>query len=479
MFDSRPVADSCRMVLVLILLLMLSVLLSGVAAGELYDTTVLVGVAQTDITPQTPVRMYGYAARTTESTGIAGRLRAKALVIGDDAEPGPAVLLTVDCGAVPAAMRDEVLQRVRGRVAIRPERFVLCNSHQHSGPNLKGMNSLSGREHEHLAAYARELTDKLTAVVLDALAARRPGRLAWTQGIAAVAANRRVLRDGQWAGFGAVPEGAVDHSLPLLRVTDTQGQIVAVVVNYACHNTTLRGDFQQIHGDWAAAAQEAIEADHPDALALITIGCGADSDPHPHGTVELCERHGRTIADEVKRLLQTELQSVQPALVARTATLEIPFAPVPTLDELRGRAADSWMVQRVIEKLEQGESLPDTRPYQITTWSFGEDLAMVFLSDEVVADYALRMKRELVGDRLWITAYAHDISGYIVSKRLLAEGGYEVRNSVSTLVTYGEPESLQPAMEDRIIQQVRALLAECFAPALQTSSTTNATNQHE
>jgi hypothetical protein len=435
-----------------------------VDAGEIQGTTVSVGVAQVDITPQTPVRMYGYGARTTESTGIAGRLRAKALAIGDDAEPGPAVLLTVDCGAVPAALREEVFRRVCKHVAIRPERFVLCNSHHHSGPNLDGLDSFSGTEREHMAAYAQELTDKLTDVVRDALAARQPGHLAWTQGSAGVAANRRVLRGGKWVGFGAVPDGVVDHSLPLLRVTDAEGQIVAVVINYACHNTTLRGDFQQIHGDWAGAAQEAIEADHPGVLALITIGCGADSDPHPHGTVEWCERHGRTIADEVKRLLQTELRPVQPTLVARSATLEIPFATVPTLDELRGRAGDSWMMADLIVKLEKGETLPATRPYYITTWSFGEDLAMVFLSDEVVADYALRLRRELRGDRLWINAYAQEVSNYVVSNRLLDEGGYEVCNSVSALVTFGQPNSLKPTMEDRVIEQVRMLLPDGFDP---------------
>ena len=124
------------------------------------------------------------------------------------------------------------------------------------------------------------------------------------------------------------------------------------------------------------------------------------------------------------------------------------------------------MMRNLIGKLEKGETLPATRPYHITTWSFGDDLAMVFLSDEVVADYALRMRRELRGDRLWISAYAHDISNYIVSKRLLGEGGYEVRNSVSALVTYGQPEALEPAMEDRVIHQVRALLPECFDPSL-------------
>ena len=62
-------------------------------------------------------------------------------------------------------------------------------------------------------------------------------------------------------------------------MTGADGKLLAVVVNYACHNTTLRGDFLQIHGDWAACAQQCIEADNPGAAALVTIGCGADSDP--------------------------------------------------------------------------------------------------------------------------------------------------------------------------------------------------------
>ena len=61
-----------------------------------------VGVAKVDITPEYPVRMYGYASRKAESQGIAGRLKAAALVLGGDEGEGPAVLLTVDCGAVPA-----------------------------------------------------------------------------------------------------------------------------------------------------------------------------------------------------------------------------------------------------------------------------------------------------------------------------------------------------------------------------------------
>ncbi len=401
-----------------------------------------VGVAKADITPQTPVRMYGYASRKTESEGVAGRLTAQALAIGDDAGAGPAVLLAVDCGAVPTAIRQQVFDRVCAKHPLQPERFVLCNSHNHSGPNLKGMKSIEGPQHERLAKYASLLTDRLAEVVQKALASRRSAQLSWAQGSVGFAANRRVLKDGKWVGFGAIPEAPADHSLPVLRVTAEDGTLMAVVVNYACHNTTLRGNFKQIHGDWAACAQEAIEAEFPGAVALITVGCGADSDPCPHGTVELCQQHGRAAAGEVQRMLnEAAWQTLPTTLAARKTVLQLPYeAP-------------------------SGEDKPQPETFQITTWCLGDALAMVFFSDEVVVDYSRRLKRELDGSKLWISAYTNDVSRYIVSKRLIGEGGYEVRSSLSSRLTFGHPERIDPPMEDRIADAVKSLLPESFRPA--------------
>jgi hypothetical protein len=415
--------------------------------------------------------MYGYGARKTESEGVAGPLKAAALAIGGDDGEGPAVLLCVDCGAVPEDIRNEVLERVRKKVPLKPERFMLSNAHNHSGPNLRWMDGIEGTEREHLIEYGKELTDRLTQVVLDALSSRRPGRLDWTQGSVGFAANRRVLKDGKWKGFGAVPDGAVDHALPVMRVSDPDGKLRAVVVNYACHNTTLRGNFLQIHGDWAACAQECIEADFPGATALVTIGCGADSDPCPHGTVELCRQHGRAMADEVKRLLAGPLKPVLPWVAARMTILEVPYDPLPPIETLKDRAAKSHAVERTLKRLERGQQPPAAEPYRIATWAFGDDLAMVFLADEVVVDYALRMKREMDGSRLWINAYTSDVSYYVASDRLLGEGGYEVGNSLGALVSHGRPESVQPTLEERITQRVRELLPESFrAPAVPTAS---------
>ena len=431
------------------LVLLSTAVLLGLALSELPAAEadcVPIGVADIDTTPDKPVKMYGYGSRKTESEGIAGRLNATALVIGDDAGEGPAVILSVDIGAVPKDIRNEVLKRVQAKVDLKSERFMLCNTHNHSGPNVKGMPSMTEDGRGHLPEYARTLTDKLEQVVLDALAARSPGSLSWARGTVKFASNRRVLKDGKWSGFGAVPDAPADHVLSVLRVTDPDGKVRALLVNYACHCTTLRGNFKQIHGDWAGCAREYIEAENAGVTALISIGCGADSDPCPHGTVELCQQHGREMADEANRLLKGPWTPIAAKLVAKTATIEIPRA-APPAESPDGKPKDEPYA-------------PPT--YSIAAWVFGDDLAMVFLEGEVVVDYGRRMRRELDAKRLWMTAYTNDVPCYIVSKRIIAEGGYEAKNSLSARATGGEPEKLDPPMEDRILGQVRALLPEGF-----------------
>ena len=94
--------------------------------------------------------------------------------------------------------------------------------------------------------------------------ASRPGS-SWGVGSVGFAINRRTKG------------GPVDHDLPVLVVRDLEGKVRAVYVSYACHCVTLSNN--KISGDWAGFAQAAIEDDYPGAVALVSVGCGADSNP--------------------------------------------------------------------------------------------------------------------------------------------------------------------------------------------------------
>jgi putative membrane-bound dehydrogenase-like protein len=425
----------------------------AVASAAPAEKSVSVGVAKVDITPDYPVRMTGYAVRKTEATNAAQHIWAKALAIGDKE---PALYLTVDNCGVPGTLVDDVARRLRGE-GVLPERITVCSSHTHSAPMVNGFapnifaTNVPPEHQARLDRYTKELADKLEQVARAALKDRKPGHLAWSRGEARFAANRRT------AG------GPVDHALLVLRATDVTGKIRAVVANYACHCTTLGGEFNEIHGDWAGCAQESLERDHPGAIALISIGCGADANPSPRGKLEDARQNGETLAAEVKNLLGRTFVPLQGEPKCQRKQFELPFGKQFTREEWEERAKQSGIVgfhaRKNLERLDRGEKLPATLPYRISTWTFGEDLAMVFLAGEVVVDYSLRLKKELDSSRLWVTAYANDVPCYIPSRRILQEGGYEAESS---LWYYDRPARLAPEIEDLIIKTVHDLLPKNF-----------------
>ena len=444
----------------------LATLTAAAARGD-EPAMVPVGVAAVDITPRTPVRLIGYAQRKTESEGVESPLKVRAIAIGGDAE-GPAILMAVDNCAVPAKLVDEVAARLAKKAKVARARLAVNSSHTHCGPCLPGPltfqfgGPLVAEQQEHLDAYARELTDAMEGAALAALADRKPARLGWTRGTAGFAANRRVMKDGKAVGFGVNPAGPVDQTVPVLRAVDSNGAIRAVVVGYACHCTTLGGDFNKVCADWAGYAAETIEREHPGATALIVIGCGADANPEPRRGLADAKAHGASLAAEVARLLKGPITPLPGRVDADYRKIELPFSTPPTREFLSAEAKKPgppgyWA--KVHLDLLDGPGLPKTLTYPVQTWQFGDALAIVFLGGEVVVDYAIRLNNECDANRLWIAAYSNDVPCYIASKRILNEGGYEADSS---MIYYGRPSRFAAAVEDLILETVHELLPNSF-----------------
>jgi putative membrane-bound dehydrogenase-like protein len=310
--------------------------------------------------------------------------------------------------------------------------------------------------------YTRELVDNLERVALAALSNRAPSKLSWSEGTVRFAKNRRVIRQGR-AQFGENDTAPVDHTLATMFVHGADGKLRATLVNYACHCTTLGGEWNQIHADWSGYAQESIERDHPGSIALVSIGCGADANPSPRGKMEHAQAHGNEIAQEVRRLLAGPSKPLLELPDGKLKRFSLDFDPHPTRAQWEERAKKSGIVgyhaKKNLARLDRGEKLPTKLPYSVQTWTFGDQLAMVFLPGEVVIDYQRRLKREFDGTRLWVNGYANDVPCYIPSRRILTEGGYEAEDS---LWYYDRPARLSMANEDRIIEAVHDLLPRKF-----------------
>jgi hypothetical protein len=297
----------------------------------------------------------------------------------------------------------------------------------------------------------------MVEVVADALADLRPARLATGQGIARFAVNRRQATE-KGVINGTNPGGPVDHAVPVLRVETPDGKLRAVAFGYACHNTTL--SFNQWCGDYAGFAQLYLQERHPGAVALFWMGCGGDANPLPRRTVELCEKYGRELADAVDGVLDGRMEPVRGPFAARYRRISLAFDAPPTREKLAGELLSKnfalrQRALRLTRILDDGGTIDTHYPhYPVQVWRLGDHLLWVALGGEVVVDYALRLKKELTGAPLWVTAYANDVMAYIPSRRVLQEGGYEADSS---MIYYGLPTRWAPALEDQIVGTVREL----------------------
>jgi hypothetical protein len=414
------------------------------------------GVARVKITPSQPFWMSGYAARTRPSEGVEQELWAKALALLDG-ESAPVVIVTTDLIGLPRAISDEVAERVRERFRVERPRLVLSASHTHCGPavrkNLAVLYDFSEEDRRRVDAYGAELADELVEVAGSALGSLAPARLSFGRGSVGFAVNRR---EPTPEGFkiGVNPNGPVDHDVPVLRVEAEDGSLRAVLFGYACHNTTLGGDFYRMGGDYAGYAQAAIEDAHPGATALFVMLCGGDQNPNPRGALDLARRHGHALAAEVSRVLAAKRDAVRPPIRAALEVVSLDFAPhTRATFEQEAASPDPFRQRRARLMLAAYDEARPVRstPYPVQAIRFGRDVTLLALAGETVVDYALRVKRELPGESLIVAGYCHDVMGYIPSRRVLREGGYE---AVENTIYYGLPGPFAETVEDRVMAAV-------------------------
>ena len=424
--------------------------------------TVFVGSSKVDITPKFPVVLAGYGGRTQEFEGIDTKLWARCLVIGKE---NPAVLVVIDNCGITSKIKNDLAERIK-KFGISESNLVISATHTHNAPSLRGYAPIlwagrtSPNQEDRIDKYTSFLIDQMEFLVVNALENREPMKLSWGRGEVQFGGNRRIIRDGTWAGFGFQRNGPVDHSLPVMVAADLKGETRVIWSNYACHCTTIGGR-NHINGDWAGYANELIEKNNKSAISLLTIGCGADVGPQPSGDSKDAIKHGRAISKEVNKVISDDMIPLPGVTETAVKELQLPLQQPKDRkhwqSQLKVGGFHAELAKSMLKKIDEEGSISSEVKYPIHTWKFGQELAVVFLAGEVVVDYAVRFNKEFDWKRLWVSAWANDMPGYIPSRRILNEGGYEAEFSQ---VYYDLPGPYLPEVEDIMTDGVRELLGK-------------------
>jgi hypothetical protein len=418
------------------------------------------GAGRVDITPTEPVWLSGYSARTHASEGVLMPIWTKALAI-ENSPRDRIVIVTTDVIGIPREVADRVAARLEEQYHLPRSRLLLNASHTHTGPivwpGLKNLFVLPAAEEEKLQAYQRRLIDAMVKAAGDAIESLQPASISFGEGQAGFAVNRRLITP-EGVKNSPNPDGPVDHSVPVLRITGMDGRIRVVLFGYACHNTTLTAQFYAISGDYAGFAQHELEKAGSGTMAMFLMLCGGDQNPNPRSTLELAKQHGKTLADEVQRVLTTPMREVRGPIGASFDVIDVPFAPHNR--QMFEAELNSDIPARVLRARAMLDAYDRGKPvvslkYPIQAFRFGQSLTLAAFGGETLVEYALAVKARYRGEPIVVAGYSNDVMSYIASQRALRKGGYEV---VDSMAYYNQPGPLADSAEKTILDGLDAVM---------------------
>jgi len=418
------------------------------------------GVASVIITPKESMWMAGFASRIHPSEGKLHELWAKALVF-EDAEGKKGVLITADLSEIPKSLSDPIRDRLEKSHQLSRSQIIINSSHTHSGPVLQSgymdLYPLDDQQKQLVRNYSLKFEDQMVALVEKALSSMKPVNISTQNGIARFAVNRR---NNIEANINAQTDlnGPSDYAVPVIRVSDKKGKVIAIAFGYACHNTVLNG--YEWSGDYAGYAQIQLEKTHPGATALFFQGCGGDQNALPRRTVPLAKQYGQELALAVDAAMETEMKELEPKLITAYSEVTIELEDAPSRAELSEIASKekgyikNWALN-MIKKADNGESFIKNYPYPVQFWKIG-DQQLVTLGGEPVVDYAINLKK-IFGSNLFVMGYSNDVMAYIPTVAILREGAYEGHTSQ---MAAGLPAKWKESIEPTIMGEIMKLAKE-------------------
>jgi len=384
----------------------------GLSTGRLRG-----GVSKVDITPRVGCWLSGWERRVKSSEGIADELYVKALVLSDGTTE--LAIIAADLIGVPAEIVSAVRGKAQQQTGIPGENILVSATHTHFGPVVRRYKFDSKVDE----AYLEFLVEKMVSAVVGAKKGLTEVRVGITRGQAPeLVYNRRTKgKDGKVVMTFVLPPkdpelafGPVDPDVGVLRMEDSEGKLIATMINFACHPVSGGGWeswFYHISADYPAYAAKAIEQTEG-GLCLFTLGTAGNINPVRRGRRARFQT-GYALGGEVLKQLQLLSVTEAAALGAVSKKIRLP---------LKKKVPDN-----VIYKPPSGktEIITEIQALRIC------DFLFLGLPGEVLVEIGFAIKERLGDKKILFLTQSNDTIGYICHSEAYDEGGYEpIRGSV-------------------------------------------------
>ena len=412
---------------VFLLLLMAASVHPGASAAE--TTPLAAGVARVELTPPPAMKaaLGGYGARMSRpATGVHDAVWAKAVVLQTGSRRFAVV--TADVLAFPPQFKAAVMDRLVAD-GWQADAVILLPSHSHTSLDMMALHPGNVFGIPQVGLFQKELleftADRLAQVIRDA--ARQPVPIR-------AGAGGKDLPDRNRNRRGT---GTHDPGLTVLRLDRSDGQPLAVLVNWTAHPTFMDEQDMLFSGDWPGHLQRTLEALIGSPVTVLFYnGAEGDQSPVPPGErlshYENAERYGRELAIEAWRVWQSITSRPEVSCVWTHGAIALP-ARVAHPDFMKTGGAEYGLQPATMDQFLK-QLVPDRTAS--TCLRLG-DAVIVGVPGEMAAELGLELKRrvrEATGAR-WVSigGLADEWVSYLLPAAAYRNGGYE-----GSMSFYGE-----------------------------------------
>lgn len=401
-------------------------------------------VARVDITPAPGAELWGYSNRSGPATGTLDPLYARILALSDGRRT--VAIVTLDLGRTfgppqIARLRDRVRQdyQVNG--------VMLIASHTHSGPVIEDDYDTQPPEWERIAL------DRIAGAIGDARARLVSARIGVGFGQSVIGHNRRVLQsDGsvkmQWRNSTSQQTGMIDPAVGVIRVDDSNGRPLAVLVNYACHPVVFGPDNLRYSADFPGAMSRTVEENLSDSggspICFFLQGAPGDINPLMDKTplTENADEEVRNVGVQLGREAARVAREIKTVVSANPELAflaeELKFRNRWDLDQLRAMLTRTYGDR--LARRYQRYVVPEITT-TITTLVINKQIAFVGLPGEPFVGLQLLLKQRSPLAATFLCGYTNGYSGYFPTISAAVSGGYGA-NTVVTRVEVGAGERM-------------------------------------
>jgi hypothetical protein len=409
-----------------------------------------IGIGRVDITPPPGIFTRSWGSSTHDvATGVHKPLYASCVMFRGLDVDFSLYLLSLDLCFWGNQDESEIRSQILEQSGLAKEQLILHLSHTHSAPrtDLQNVGQPGG---DLIQPWRDKIVAGSVSAIEEARNTAEKSFVTWVHGTCKLAHNRdqAVEEAGELTTIvGLNLECQADDTLLVGRIVDTDDNIRAVLVNYACHPVSLGGGNTEISPDYVGKMREVVEAEIGDGICVFLHGASGDLTPRLSYASDpaVADQNGLEIGYAVLETLASslpvqstlafdrieqsgaplgrwELQS-KPAstrITAEFATVELAFHNLPSLEELDNdirQTSDRYMLERLQRRRQLRDEMGDSaqREINIPIWRIG-DSVIVALPAEAYSEFQQSLRKMFPASAIVVLNIANGYFSYLPTR---------------------------------------------------------------